>query len=88
MSGHEGKQNQPTLVRTALPFFASVAAIPSVMFIISHKTASTTLRPTFKMFVTMWCAHVGSPAASSFPRIRQTALRAAVARSFIVDAGT
>eukprot|EP00965_Chrysotila_dentata_P083949 2770787-Pleurochrysis_carterae.AAC.1 len=40
------------------------------------------------MFVIAWCAHVGSPAASSSPRTRRAAaLRAAAARSFIVDAG-
>eukprot|EP00965_Chrysotila_dentata_P153688 5080032-Pleurochrysis_carterae.AAC.1 len=40
------------------------------------------------MLVIAWCAHVGSSLASSSPRIRRAALRAAAARSFIVEAGT
>eukprot|EP00965_Chrysotila_dentata_P058068 1925282-Pleurochrysis_carterae.AAC.1 len=40
------------------------------------------------MLVIAWCAHVGSSFASSSPRTRQAALRAAAARSFIVEAGT
>eukprot|EP00965_Chrysotila_dentata_P056488 1874359-Pleurochrysis_carterae.AAC.2 len=36
MSAHDGEENQPTLMRIALTFFASVAAISSVMFIISR----------------------------------------------------
>eukprot|EP00965_Chrysotila_dentata_P108306 3577387-Pleurochrysis_carterae.AAC.1 len=40
------------------------------------------------MLVIAWCVHVGPSAASSSPRTGRAALRAAVARSFIVDAGT
>eukprot|EP00965_Chrysotila_dentata_P175743 5801664-Pleurochrysis_carterae.AAC.1 len=40
------------------------------------------------MLVIAWCAHVGSSLASSSSRTRRAALRAAVARSFIVEAGT
>eukprot|EP00965_Chrysotila_dentata_P027885 927001-Pleurochrysis_carterae.AAC.2 len=40
------------------------------------------------MLVIAWCAHVGSPLALSSPRTRRAALRAAAARSFIVEAGT
>eukprot|EP00965_Chrysotila_dentata_P114846 3795938-Pleurochrysis_carterae.AAC.1 len=40
------------------------------------------------MLVIAWCAHVGSSVASSSPRTRRAALRAAAARSFIVEAGT
>eukprot|EP00965_Chrysotila_dentata_P194179 6176206-Pleurochrysis_carterae.AAC.1 len=40
------------------------------------------------MLVIAWCAHVRSSAASSSPRTRQAALRAAAARSFIVEART
>eukprot|EP00965_Chrysotila_dentata_P160859 5312073-Pleurochrysis_carterae.AAC.1 len=79
MSAHDGEENQPTLVRIALTFFASVAAISSVMFIISRTTPSMALRPSWKMFVIAWCAHVGSSAASSSPRTRRAALRAAAA---------
>eukprot|EP00965_Chrysotila_dentata_P014265 472367-Pleurochrysis_carterae.AAC.1 len=82
------KENQPTLVRTALTFFASVAASSSGMIIISRTTASMDLRPSSKMLVIAWCAHLGSSLASSSLRTRQAALRAAAARSFIVHAGT
>eukprot|EP00965_Chrysotila_dentata_P021389 708188-Pleurochrysis_carterae.AAC.1 len=36
MSAQDGEENQPMLVRIALNFFASMAAISSVMFIISR----------------------------------------------------
>eukprot|EP00965_Chrysotila_dentata_P151493 5006365-Pleurochrysis_carterae.AAC.1 len=59
------------------------------MFVISRTTASMALRPSSKMFLIAWCAHLGSSAAaSSSPRTRRAASRAAVARSFVVDAGT
>eukprot|EP00965_Chrysotila_dentata_P027692 920735-Pleurochrysis_carterae.AAC.1 len=45
------RENQPTLVGIALTFFASVAAILSVMFIVSRTTASMALRPSSKMLV-------------------------------------
>eukprot|EP00965_Chrysotila_dentata_P155110 5125468-Pleurochrysis_carterae.AAC.1 len=44
------------------------------------------LRPSSKIVVIAWCAHVGSLLASSSPRSRRAALRAAAARSFIVEA--
>eukprot|EP00965_Chrysotila_dentata_P016568 549049-Pleurochrysis_carterae.AAC.1 len=40
------------------------------------------------MLVIAWCVHVGSSLASSSPRTRRAALRAAAARSFLVEAGT
>eukprot|EP00965_Chrysotila_dentata_P143712 4748421-Pleurochrysis_carterae.AAC.1 len=46
------------------------------------------LRPSLKMLVIAWCAHVGSSFAPSSPRTRRAALRAAAARSFMVEAGT
>eukprot|EP00965_Chrysotila_dentata_P097257 3214713-Pleurochrysis_carterae.AAC.1 len=39
------------------------------------------------MLVITWCAHVGSSLVASSPRTRRAALRAAAARSFIVEAG-
>eukprot|EP00965_Chrysotila_dentata_P176538 5829550-Pleurochrysis_carterae.AAC.1 len=46
------------------------------------------LRPSSKILVIAWCAHVGSSFALSSPRTRRAALRAAAVRSFIVEAGT
>eukprot|EP00965_Chrysotila_dentata_P171448 5658089-Pleurochrysis_carterae.AAC.1 len=40
------------------------------------------------MLVIAWYTHVGSSLASSSPRTRRAALRAATARSLIVEAGT
>eukprot|EP00965_Chrysotila_dentata_P203217 6181573-Pleurochrysis_carterae.AAC.2 len=58
-----------------------------VHHLFSHTTASMALRPSSESLVITWCAYLGSYMASSSPRTRRAALRAAAARSFIVNVG-